>query len=459
MRRRIFIPLLAAAFAAAVFTSLPAAEAAQTVRVTSLSALQSALDKANPGDTIALADGSYSAGSALTIRRSGTAAAPVTVTAEHVGKAEIKGSTGFSFAGGVSYVVLQGFKLRHGGSLSVPAGASHNRLTRNDIQLTSGGNWVTVNGDDSEVDHNVFQNRTSQGVFLQILGPANAMAKRVHVHHNYFFNHQFAGSNGGESIRLGLSNHQSYTANAVVEYNLFEKADGDIEAISVKSSDNVIRYNTIRDSRGYIVLRHGNRSTVEGNVLFGSGIRFHGNDHKIVNNYVANSGGRAIVFGSGDEADSGPTSKLHDRPDRDTVAYNTVLGSSSVIDGDGGNFKPKDCVVADNIVKGTSGTLVTLPSGSTVRYEGNITFGATSGIPSGGGKSVDPKLVKDANGLFRLSPGSPAINAGTGSYPSAGIDFDLQARTGAFDTGADEYFATGATRVPLTKSDVGPSAS
>ncbi|MEV6443594.1 polysaccharide lyase 6 family protein [Amycolatopsis sp. NPDC051716] len=449
--RLFFVPLIAAAL---VVVPGPAASAAQ-VRVTSLAALQSAMDKANPGDTITLADGSYSAGSTLSIKRSGTASAPVTIAAEHTGQATITGSKTFSFASGVSNVVLRGFKFRGSAKLSVPAGASNNRLTRNDFQLATDGNWVTVSGDDTVVDRNVFQNRTSQGVFLQILGPSGAMAKRVHVHHNYFYNHQFSGSNGGESIRLGLSDHQSYTANALIENNLFEKADGDSEAISVKSSDNVVRYNTIRDSRGYIVLRHGNRSTVEGNVLFGSGIRFHGNDHKIVGNYVANSGGRAIVFGSGDEADSGPTSKLHDRPDRVTVAYNTVLGSTSVIDGDGGDFKPKDCVVADNIVKGTSGTLVTLPSGSTVKYEGNITFGGTAGVPS---RNVDPKLVKDAAGLYRLASGSPAIDAGVGSYPFAAKDFDLQTRTGTFDVGADEYFASGATRVPLTKADVGPSA-
>ncbi|MDQ7810643.1 polysaccharide lyase 6 family protein [Amycolatopsis sp. A133] len=449
--RLFFVPLLAAAL---VVVPGPSASAAQ-IRVTSLAALQSAMDKASPGDTIALADGSYSAGSALLIKRSGTASAPVTIAAEHTGQATITGSKTFAFASGVSNVVLRGFKFRGGASLTVPAGASGNRLTRNDFQLTSDGNWVTVSGDDTVVDRNVFQNRTSQGVFLQVLGPASAMAQHVHVHHNHFFNHQFAGSNGGESIRLGLSNHQSYSAHALIENNLFEKADGDSEAISVKSSDNVVRYNTIRDSLGYIVLRHGNRSTVEGNVLFGSGIRFHGNDHKIVNNYVANSGDRAIVFGSGDEADSGPASKLHDRPDRVTVAYNTVLGSSSVIDGDGGDFKPKDCVVADNIVKGTSGTLVTLPSGSAVKYEGNITFGGTAGIPS---RNVDPRLVKGAAGLYRLSSASPAINTGAGSYPYAGKDFDLQARSGTFDVGADEYFASGTTRVPLAKADVGPTA-
>ncbi|WP_290053949.1 polysaccharide lyase 6 family protein [Amycolatopsis solani] len=449
--RLFLVPLIGAAL---VVVPGPAASAAP-IRVTSLSALQSALDKANPGDTITLADGSYAAGSTLSIKRSGTSAAPVTVAAEHTGQATITGSKTFAFASGVSNVVLRGFKFRGGAALTVPAGAANNRLTRNDFQLTTGGNWVTVSGDDTVLDRNVFQNRTSQGVFLQILGPSGGMAKHVHVHHNYFYNHQFSGSNGGESIRLGLSDRQSYTANALIENNLFEKADGDSEAISVKSSDNVVRYNTIRDSKGYIVLRHGNRSVVEGNLLFGSGIRFHGNDHKIVNNYVANSGDRAIVFGSGDEADSGPSSKLHDRPDRVTVAYNTVLGSNSVIDGDGGDFKPKDCVVADNIVKGTSGALVTLPSGSTVKYEGNITSGGTAGIPS---RSVDPKLVKDAAGLYRLAAGSPAIDAGVGSYPSAAKDFDLQARGGAYDVGADEYFASGATRVPLTKADVGPTA-
>ncbi|GHG24717.1 MULTISPECIES: polysaccharide lyase 6 family protein [Amycolatopsis] len=449
--RPFFVPLIAAAL---VIVPGSPASAAQ-IRVTSLAALQSAMDKANPGDTIALADGSYSAGATLSIKRSGTASAPVTIAAEHTGQVTLTGSKTFAFASGVSNVVLRGFKFRGSATLSVPAGAPGNRLTRNDFQLATDGNWVTVSGDDTVVDRNVFQNRTSEGVFLQILGPSGAMAKRVHVHHNYFYNHQFSGSNGGESIRLGLSDRQSSSANALIENNLFEKADGDSEAISVKSSDNVVRYNTIRDSRGYLVLRHGDRSTVEGNVLFGSGIRFHGNDHRIVDNYVANSGDRAIVFGSGDEADSGPTSKLHDRPDRVTVAYNTVLGSNSVIDGDGGDFKPKDCVVADNIVKGTSGTLVTLPGGSTVKYEGNITFGGTAGIPS---KSVDPKLVKDAAGLYRLAPGSPAINAGVGSYPSAAKDFDLQARSGTFDVGADEYFASGTTRVPLTKADVGPTA-
>lgn len=242
----------------------------------------------------------------------------------------------------------------------------------------------------------------------------------------------FHARRGGDLRPLGQrgrqSHKQSKSANAVVEHNLFEKANGDAEAISVKSSDNTVRYNTIRDSRGFLVLRHGNRTVVEGNLL----------------------------FGSGSEADSGPTSKEHDRPDRVTVAFNTVLGTSAVIDSDGGAFKPKDCVVANNIVKGTSGKLVDMTSGATVRYEGNILWGASAGIPSGY-RAVDPKLVQDPAGLHRLSTGSPAIDTSAGSHPYVTTDFDPHPRTGRLDIGADE-FGGPAVRRALTKADVGPTA-
>ena len=35
-------------------------------------------------------------------------------------------------------------------------------------------------------------------------------------------------------------------------------------------------------------------------------------------------------------------------------------------------------------------------------------------MPASGYRSVDPKLVKDANGLFRLASGSPAVDASVG---------------------------------------------
>ncbi|GLZ34036.1 lyase [Lentzea sp. NBRC 105346] len=426
--------------------------------VTSLAALQTAIDNASPGDRIELADGVYTSTKAITIRKSG-----ITVAAAHVGKAEIRGSAGFVFGSGVSDVVIEGFTLRHKGRLSVPVDARKIRITRNNLEIDvpvipdDAGGWIEVNGDDVEVDHNTFQNRTNEGVYLHVGGPPRGIAKRTWAHHNYFFNHRFNGGNGGESVRIGNSDRQQNSANTLLEHNLFEKANGDAEAISVKSSDNVVRYNTIRDSRGFLVLRHGHRTLVDGNVLFQTGIRFHGNDHKIVNNYVENTRDRAMVFGSGKEADSGPTSKLHDRPDRVTVAFNTLLGAGPVVDSDGGPFKPKDCVLANNVIQG-SGGLVSMHSGSIVKYEGNIIWGGTGGaMPSNGYRSADPRLARDANGLLHLSAGSPAIDAAVGAYPYVTTDFDPHSRTGKLDVGADE-FGGSVSRKALTKADVGPYA-
>lgn len=65
--------------------------------------------------------------------------------------------------------------------------------------------------------------------------------------------------------------------------------------------------------------------------------------------------------------------------------------------------------------------------------------------------------MKDANGLLRLSSGSPAIDASVGTYSYVTRDFDPQPRAGKPDVGADEYNSS-AVRKPLTKADVGVSA-
>ncbi|MFJ5992780.1 polysaccharide lyase 6 family protein [Lentzea sp. NPDC092896] len=443
---------LAALGAAALLSSFVAVPAhAAVVSVSSVSSLQAALDTARAGQRIVLARGLHAAEQPIKITKSG-----ITVAAQTVG-GTVFTRGGFEL-GAVRDVTIEGFVFSGTSTLSVPAEAQATRITRNTYSGNKDGASLSVSADDVQIDHNTFQNRTNEGVYLQITGPGSEIAKRSWIHHNYFYNHQFTGANGGESIRLGYSHKQSKSANAIVEHNLFEKADGDAEAISIKSSDNIVRYNTIRNSKGYIVLRHGNRTTVEGNLLFNSGIRFHGNDHKVINNYVESSTGRAIVFGSGKEADSGPDSKLHDRPDRVTVAFNTLIGTGAVVESDGGDFKPKDCVLANNVIRGSSGGVVSMHSGSTVKYEGNVIWGGSGGsMPSSGYKSVDPKLVKDANGLFRLSSGSPAIDASAGTYSYVTRDFDPQARAGKPDVGADEYNSS-AVRKPLTKADVGVSA-
>jgi hypothetical protein len=441
---------LAAVGAAALLSSLIQAPAcAAVVSVPNVTALQAAINAARAGQRIVLADGVHRATKPIKITKS-----KITIAARHTGRAVFEAGS-FEF-GAVRGVTVEGFVFSGTSSLSVPAAAEATRITRTTFDGDKAGASLTVSANDVQVDHNTFSNRSNEGVYLQITGPDGAIAQRTWVHHNYFYNHHYDGLNGGESIRLGYSYKQQLSAYAVIENNLFEKANGDPEAISVKSSDNTVRFNTIRDSKGYIVLRHGNRTTVEGNLLFGSGIRFHGNDHKVFNNYVENTGDRAIVFGKGSETDSGPTSKSHDRPDRVAVTFNTLIGTGAVVENDTGTYAPKDCVFANNIIKGSSSKFIDMMSGATVKYEGNIIWGGTAGISSGY-RAVDPKLVRDANGLLRLSSSSPAIESSAGTYSYVTRDFDPQSRVGKPDVGADEY-SSSAVRKALTAADVGVSA-
>jgi poly(beta-D-mannuronate) lyase len=69
---------------------------------------------------------------------------------------------------------------------------------------------------------------------------------------------------------------------------------------------------------------------------------------------------------------------------------------------------------------------------------------------------VNPMLTK-IDGAFRLSMGSPAIDAALGSYPYVMDDMDGQPRMKA-DVGADEMAPGMITRRALTEADVGPAA-
>jgi hypothetical protein len=433
--------------------------APRALTVSSLGALSTAVAQAVPGDRITVAAGSYASGT-IRVNRQGTADRPITIAAAGLGGTELTGSAKFDLTGS-SHVVIEGFVFGPTVGLDVPPGATATRITRNTFGNKS-GHVLTVAADDTEVDHNTFQNKTSAGVYLQVNGPGSGgMAKRVHIHHNYFFNHQFKGGNGGESIRLGLSGRQHGDARAVVEYNLFEKADGDSEALSVKSSNNMIRFNTFLNSRGTLSLRHGWGTTVDGNIIIGGkgGIRFFGNNHTIVNNIVQGSSGQELEVGGGEIRDDTGSTTAHEAAEHCVVLFNTLVstGSDLVKFGGGKKYGPDDITLANNVFQG-SGTLVTKRQGTSLKWQGNIINGGTAGIiPASGYRSANPLLVTAIGGMLRPSAASPVIDAATGTFAQVTTDLDDQVRTGTKDVGADEVSAV-TPRRPLTAVDVGPKA-
>ncbi|MEU3460410.1 polysaccharide lyase 6 family protein [Streptomyces sp. NPDC006733] len=474
MQRRTFLrsTALAALAAVPVTAALSGSASAADIPVASLTALQSAINGAAPGDRIVLADGTYTvpAGGAITVsNKNGTSAAPITIVSQTRGGAVLRGARGFVLSNS-SNVTISGFAFRQSTTFELPADCSAIRLTRNDFQHADTGDpyWLVVRADNSKIDRNHFHNKTTAGIFLVVDGSGStAMAQNLQIFRNHFSDHTFTGDNGGEPIRLGVSGRALSTAGAYVEYNLFERCNGDPEAISVKSSGNTVRYNTIRDSRGGIVLRHGNRTRVEGNYLTGGidGIRIYGNDHVIVNNYLSGLSGRALVVGSGTTRDhtAGETEdqrRGNDACDRAIIAHNSLINNASTLSGETRTYEPQNVTIADNLLVGATGSLVAMGATTGFTWKSNLLWGAAANgnLPAGTFTRADPKLSQGADGVLRLTATSPAIGAATLGGTLVTDDLDGDPRGSVRDIGADEYATTPALRHPLTAADVGPNA-
>ncbi|MGW5188663.1 polysaccharide lyase 6 family protein [Kribbella sp. NPDC004138] len=472
MDRRTF--LAGSGVVALSLVSAQPALAREQATVTSLAELQQAINTATAGTTITLANGSYAvpSGSPITItNRHGSSGSPITIVAQSRGGVTLTGAQSFVFSGS-SDITISGFAFRQSTTLEIPADCPRIRLTRNDFGLAAAAeHWVVVRGDDAKIDRNVFHDKSTLGVYLVIDGPGSeAMAQRTYILRNYFRDHTFSGSNGGEPIRLGVSGRALSTADATVEYNLFERCNGDPEAISVKSSGNTIRYNTIRSSAGGLVLRHGNDNRVESNYLLSgsNGIRIYGNDHLIVNNYVSGISGAGVVLGSGTERDHyegepSDSRRGNDAPDRVTITLNTLRNNGQALVGESQRtVPPLGCAVSDNLMVGDSGDLVDMPYLSGLTWLGNILWGqaANGNIPSSGFTRADPKLTAGSDGVYRLGAGSAAVNAASVDHSSQVTDdVDGQTRTAPYDVGADEYSTATPVRRPLNAADVGPNAA
>ncbi|HZE38462.1 MAG TPA: polysaccharide lyase 6 family protein [Stackebrandtia sp.] len=445
----------------------------RTVNVGSSDELAGAMSDAKPGDRIVVADGDYEIDGMS--GKHGTADEPITVVAEHRGKAVI--NEGQLEVEKSSYVTFEGLKWTNGDTLKLTS-SDHVRLTRNVFRLTEEESlkWVLIQGADSHdnrIDHNDFGDKHQLGNFITVDGTETEQSQHDRIDHNHFHDIGPRAENEMEAVRVGQSAISKSSGFTLVEDNLFENCDGDPEIVSVKSNDNVVRYNTFRTSQGVLSQRHGNRGEFYGNFFLGDGkegtggIRVYGQDHKIFDNYfqgLTGSGYDAALQLDGGDVDTSGSLDSHFRVYRATVVNNTFVDNVSNIE-IGANYKyaPVDSVIADNVVTGGKGKLFNeLKQPENLTYAGNIawpTGSATVGVdaPDGAITVADP-LLKNDDALYRIVEGSPAIDAGSGKYDFVTDDMDGQARAGKPDVGADELSTADITRRPLTAKDVGPDA-
>jgi poly(beta-D-mannuronate) lyase len=386
--------------------SIISAANAETIKVNSITSLQTAINKALPGDVIVVGNGTYTTTESIIVGVKGTKEKPISIGAETRGGVEITGARGFTLSAGAQYIIIEGFRFTHAtGASGIVAGATHCLITKNLFECKAPPDskgtkpYLTVSGDDNEISYNTFQNKTDEGQMLSIQGPGgDRMAKRTWIHHNYFYNFP-PKANNCSAIQIGLSGRSMDSAFCMVEYNLFIKCAGENEgAICNKACNNIYRFNTFGEGTEELSLRHGNKCQVYGNFFIGStGLRFSGDDHKIFSNYF-NGCKEAIVCTNGDgEVKEGSKLTCHDRSDRVEVSFNTIVNCRN-------NFRMPQrenglgamaITFSNNIISGGSPVSIHGKYTGAVWKE-NILWNTTGGdIPASGFSLNDPKLKEN----------------------------------------------------------------
>ncbi len=438
---------------------------AETNLVDSIADLQALINAAVPGDIITLKNGAYVTDKPIAVKSAGTATQPITITAESVGGVELGGSHGFSIIKPAACVVIAGFRFTHAaGTTRIEAGTSRVRFTRNTFACSGAGADLEVSGDLAEVDRNEFRDKATLGNMISVTGTGSQVAKRLWIHHNHFHDFANAHGNGAETIRFGLSGLSMSTGDGLVEYNLFVRCTGENELISNKSGGNTYRYNTLLDSPGaQLTLRHGNDCLVYGNIFRGTdGLRIFGDRHQVFSNYFeGNTRGINLGNGDGEVADGAPLTS-HDRPDYCIISFNTFIDNevSYEMDARASGLGATHTTFANNLIQG-GGVVARIdgPNAGAI-WSGNLLWqtGEAGAMPAGGFITADPLLAASEDGLKRLSAGSPAIDAATGTYPAVKVDMDGQPRPEKKDIGADEFLEKPEPMRMLTASDVGPGS-
>jgi len=276
---------------------------AKTVIVKNAAELNAAAKQALPGDIVVLQNGTWN-NITISINCEGTKAQPVIFKAQTAGKAIITGNSSLRLGG--NYIIVDGFYFTNGFAGNDPVIrfrtgkdqlANNCRVTNtvindfNNPKRMDENYWVAFYGKNNRIDHCSFLNKKNMGVLMAVILDDERSRENFHsIDHNYFGVRLPLASNGGEIIRVGVSQHCEFNSNTQITDNFFEHCDGETEIISIKSCSNKIRNNLFKECQGSVVLRHGNYNTVENNIFLGNnkegtgGVRIINKGQWVVNN-------------------------------------------------------------------------------------------------------------------------------------------------------------------------------
>lgn len=257
--------------------------------------LASVIETAAPGDVLRVAPGTYKDFAVtLPAGKGGALGRPVL----------IDGGNAVVFTGRVrlnirsSDVVVKGFAFRDVGPGAVSIYGVRVRLTESeflncgDRRKTQSQCIMIAGGSaEAEVDFNRFVGSRSMSIKVRA-GPPGSPRQPVNVriHHNLFRDIERLSDNGQEPIQVagpGGAGAKGVRLATRIEHNVFYRAEGDREAISMKLADTSVRWNTFRDMDAAPNLRGAADNVVSDNVLLRTRpIRIAGRGHVIERNVV-----------------------------------------------------------------------------------------------------------------------------------------------------------------------------
>ncbi len=476
------------------------------VTVSTIEELRTAIQSAVPGTRIVLSDGVWH-NADIDFRATATAAHPVVLQAQTPGRVIFDGSSSLTFS--QPHLIVDGVFFRNGaiskGSV-VTFNSDSCRLTNSAIidynpdEFDTRYYWIFFHGSYNRVDHCFLKGKNNLN---PVVGNDNENSRYNRMDHTYIKDIPYvADANGREILRIwgyGHSDEMGVDGSFfTVEYNLFERAHGEgTEIVSLKSNHNIVRYNTVRATRGGMTGRRGHYNTFEGNFILGenqegsTGIRVAGQFQRVINNYISDVTEDGLRLIAGEYVESALTDRYKPFKEKGTsgrvpkysqvknslFAHNTVVNAGGYGIDIGFNYKsqwpetqmillPEENSFINNLIVRTkkSAVNVTVPAEvprlgrlkfAPNSFSGNIIFGDQSfsaALPAGI-QWTDPMLGSDSEGIYRLKKESPAVNAGTASDVKS--DLNGQVRDTRPDVGAEEY-GTGHPRRPLNAEDVGP---
>ena len=410
---------------ALAFLAAGSASAAETL-VTNQEEYRDAVERAQPGDVIVLANGVWRDFEILLVGN-GEPERPITLTAETKGQVVISGQSNLRLAG--SHLVVSGLVFRDGYtptntviSFRRTRGepANHSRVTEvvidrfNNPERHEIDFWILMFGRHNRFDHNHVVGKGNLGVTMAVRLDGEENQRNHHrIDHNYFGPRPILGSNGGETLRIGTSHHSMADSLTVVDNNVFDRCDGELEIISNKSGGNTFRGNLFLESRGTLTMRHGNNAVIEDNVFLGNGvpntggIRVINKGHVVRNNYL--HGLTGYRFGAAFTVMNGvpdsPLNRYHQV--EDVVMENNSIIQCDYIEMAGGSDEersatPIDSTFRSNLVFNRDGKNVIRVHDdiSGIAFEANAA-NAVEDLPIKTGFANAPiEMRKAANGLW-----------------------------------------------------------